>query len=959
MGEEAEYHGPPPKVPLKQIDQLTWEIPTTYKPGMKVPGRIYADQKLIEKMRTDRTLEQCANVAHLPGIYKYSITLPDGHEGYGFPIGGVAATDYENGVISPGGVGYDINCLPPDTKILTEHGSRVPIEASKGGSVLCINGKRSRPTNVLLTLRRNDNRLHNIITKTGLRIKATADHPILTPHGMVEAAKLKPSMKVATHPFEGVEHETPEHFTILEKQDITETVAVELERRKLVPLCSDDPKLPALAKLLGYFIGDGTFDGKITRFYGSRDGLEEIRRDVERLGYKPSPVITGTRTFRINGKTFIGTEDSVYVSAKSFRALLEKLGAPAGKKTQADFAVPAWIKRLPRWLKRQFLAAYLGAEMNKPQTINGYNFEPPVISVTKEKNHVKSGVIFLDEIAELAEEFDVEVCGIRTEDHGEKVRLKLQLSESPKSLLNLWSKIGYIYCPERQRLAVAAVSWLRWKQRVVQEREEVAVMAAVAHGKGSVVSEINPQLNSPWVNRRFIERSVYEGRRTSPSVPQNFPTFEDWLTENLDGDVVWDEIEHTTTERYEGPVYDITVEDDAHNFVAEGFIVSNCGVRLLRTNLTLNDIQPHLPQLIEALFRNIPSGLGSRGQLHINPNQLDQILAEGVDWAIANGFGWAEDREHCEENGHMKTADPAAVSRTAKQRGLNQVGSLGSGNHFLEIQKVQKIHDPAAAKALGITQEGQVTIMIHTGSRGLGHQVCSDYLQTMEQATHKYKIQLPDRELAAAPAQTSEAQNYYKAMSAAANYAWANRQMITHWTRQAVQRVLHQPPEKLDLHLIYDVAHNIAKIETHNINNHPTKVWCHRKGATRCFPKGHEDIPADYRSIGQPAILPGTMQTASYLMIGAPRGMELSFGSTAHGAGRMLSRAAAKRQFWGGDIKKDMEKHGILVRSASTVTLSEEAGPAYKDIREVAQVSHDLGIATLCCLLVPVAVTKG
>lgn len=494
MGEEREYRGPSPKVPLEKIDKYSWRIPQKYKPGMRVPGIVFADEGLLDKMKTDRTLDQCANVAHLPGIYKYAITLPDGHEGYGFPIGGVAATDYEDGVISPGGVGYDINC----------------------------------------------------------------------------------------------------------------------------------------------------------------------------------------------------------------------------------------------------------------------------------------------------------------------------------------------------------------------------------------------------------------------------------------------------------------------------------GVRLLSTNMSEKDIRPKLTELTETIFNNVPCGLGSRRKdFRTTSHDLDRLASEGVQWVIEQGLGWPEDAKHCEEGGCMETANPDKVSTTAKNRGLPQVGTLGSGNHFLEIQKVDKIYDPHVAKTFGLNGEGQVTVMIHCGSRGFGHQVCSDYLRVMEHAVHKYKIALPDRELACAPGNSNEAQDYYQAMACAVNFAFANRQAIMHWVRQSFEQVMKQPADKFGLKLIYDVAHNIAKIEEHKVDGKQAKVWVHRKGATRAFGPDRAEVPADYRAVGQPVIIPGSMGTSSWVMVGATKAMEVSFGSTAHGAGRMMSRTAAKRQFWGREIKKALEQRGIVIRSASAVVLAEEADPAYKDVNRVAEVSDKIGIATAVARLVPIAVVKG
>jgi tRNA-splicing ligase RtcB len=386
----------------------------------------------------------------------------------------------------------------------------------------------------------------------------------------------------------------------------------------------------------------------------------------------------------------------------------------------------------------------------------------------------------------------------------------------------------------------------------------------------------------------------------------------------------------------------------------------NCGVRLLTTNLELKDIRAKLKELTEKLFRNIPSGLGSsRKNFKLNRRELDNLVTQGIPWLIERDMGWIEDAEHCEEKGCMKDANPEKISDRAKHRGLAQVGTLGPGNHFLEVQRVDEIFDEKAAKAFGITHKDQVTFMIHTGSRGFGHQVCSDYLKVMERALNRYKINVPDKQLACTPGQSKEGQDYVQAMACAVNYAFSNRQAITHWTRESFSNVFKEPAENFGLELIYDVAHNIVKKEEHDIGCTKRRVWTHRKGATRAYPKGHIEIPSDYRGVGQPVIVPGTMGTESWLMVGKPNAMELTFGSTPHGAGRLMSRSAAKRRFWGGDVKKRLEDRGMVVRSASQVILAEEASGAYKEVDRVIEVSHRLGLAGKVARLKPLAVVKG
>lgn len=415
-------------------------------------------------------------------------------------------------------------------------------------------------------------------------------------------------------------------------------------------------------------------------------------------------------------------------------------------------------------------------------------------------------------------------------------------------------------------------------------------------------------------------------------------------------------------EGYGFPIGGVAATDYEEGVISPGGVGYdiNCGVRLVTTNLSEQDIRPKLGRIADAIFDNVPSGLGSRRKdFRVSEHDLDRLVTEGVQWAIGKGLGWAEDVEHCEENGCMKNANPDKVSANAKSRGLTQIGTLGSGNHFLEIQKVDKIYDSATAKTFGIDHEGQVMVMIHCGSRGFGHQTCSDYLRVMERAVQRYKIVLPDRELACAPGKSQEAEDYYQAMACAVNYAFVNRQTILHWVRQSFQQVFRENAEKFGLKLVYDVAHNIAKIETHKVNGGQKKVWVHRKGATRAFPPGHSEIPEDYRSAGQPVLIPGSMGTSSWLLVGTEKAMEISFGSTAHGAGRMMSRSAAKRNFWGGDIKRALEQRGIYVRAASAVVLAEEADPAYKNVDVVVDVSDKVGIATKVARIVPLAVVKG
>ncbi len=384
----------------------------------------------------------------------------------------------------------------------------------------------------------------------------------------------------------------------------------------------------------------------------------------------------------------------------------------------------------------------------------------------------------------------------------------------------------------------------------------------------------------------------------------------------------------------------------------------NCGVRLIKSNLCQEDIEDHLDELVDALFKNIPSGVGSKGKVKLSREDIDNVLDYGAEWAVENGYGWDEDLEVLEENGRIKSADSSKVSSKAKKRGIPQLGSLGSGNHFLEIQVVDEVYNENVAEVYGL-EKGMIVIMVHTGSRGCGHQVCSDYLRVMDKAYKNYKIDIADRQLACAPIDSKEAQNYLKAMYAAANYAWANRQMITHWIRESFEDVLGKSARDMDMQIVYDVAHNIAKEETHDFKGNDIDVLVHRKGATRAFGPGREEVPLKYREVGQPVLIPGTMGTASYVLHGTQTAMEETFGSTAHGAGRVLSRSKAKKDYNPDDIVNSMESNGIKLKATSKNVIAEEAPGAYKDVDSVVRVSDSTGIAKLVCKVKPLAVTKG
>jgi len=408
---------------------------------------------------------------------------------------------------------------------------------------------------------------------------------------------------------------------------------------------------------------------------------------------------------------------------------------------------------------------------------------------------------------------------------------------------------------------------------------------------------------------------------------------------------------------YGFPIGGVAATDQHKGVVSPGGVGFdiNCGVRLLGSNLDRDEVTPRIRELVNQLFRDVPSGTGSEGFIKCSFQDLDQVLERGATWVVERGYGEAADVEFCEESGQMDGAKPDKVSDRAKQRGRTQLGTLGSGNHFLEVQYVQKVFEPEIAECFGLA-EGQVVVLIHCGSRGLGHQVCTDYLKLMNEAMRRYEISLPDRQLACVPSQSPEGKAYLAAMAAAANFAWANRQAITHFARRSFERIFGKDAR---LRVVYDVAHNIAKRERHRVGDGEKEVLVHRKGATRSFPAGSEHIPQAYKDVGQPVLIPGSMGTASYVLVGTERAMDETFGTVCHGAGRAMSRTAAKK---GRDARvetKKLEEQGIFLRAETRDGILEEVPEAYKDIDAVVDVVHNAGLARKVARLRPIGVIKG
>jgi len=991
-------------IELRQIGDFLWEIPKEGR--MKVPGRVYLAPEQVAAVRKDKALEQVKNVAHLPGIVGYSLAMPDIHWGYGFPIGGVAAVDAEAGAVSPGGVGYDVNCLSGDTRVLHELGYWQPIadvvegraeaelrvldeSSQKLDRARVVAGKAGRPASPVL----------EITTASGRKLVATTDHRVLTPDGMVEAGKLSPGSQIASLGFDGVPHAPPSSEIIVDEADIRQ-VAKALGKSNaghaidqaiealapLLPLRRDHPAFGVLAKVCGYVLGDGSVHfekrgrkGRVVA-YGKAADLQEMASDLQ-------PWLGVCRLYRrtrqhqlttIYGERRLEAEEAcLKIGSTGALLLFAALGIPVGNKTTRDWELPRWLSGAPRWHQRLFLAGLFGAELTSPTAFDehGHNFTCPIMSMNKRSDRVESGRRFLDNLAAMLRGFGVTVLTVSERDEyvckdgRRSVRLRLVVSSKADDLIGLWSRVGFAYNAKRARIASQAVQYLREKQQFLSARCQardriVALREETGWGATRIMAAMGDDL---VVNKRFVERCLYGSKRRRPLVGQAFPTFEAWrqrASHGLgDSGATWDVVVEVAERNDVDRVYDITVDSADHNFVAGGLVVHNCGVRVITTELDAGELKPHVRRLVKRLFEAVPTGVGaSKAIKGLSDAELRDVMTQGARWAVERGFfAGDDDAERCEEGGRLRGADPEAVSDRAYKRGRDQVGTLGSGNHFLEVQRVDAIFDEKAAEAFGL-HEGQITLMIHSGSRGLGHQVCDETLHRLSRRFEKYGPEyaaIPDRQLACAPLSSPEGKKYLGAMQAAANFAWANRQVMTGLAVKALAETLGLGRDRLGARLLYDVCHNIAKFEEHRFAGTSRRVLVHRKGATRAFGPNDPRVPEPYRLIGQPVMIPGDMGRYSYVLAGNPGAMEGTFGSSCHGAGRVLSRTAARKKAKGRRIDLELKEHGIEVRSKGYRTLAEEMSEAYKDVADVVDVIDGAGLSRKVARLVPMGVIKG
>lgn len=987
---------------LQRVGEFVWEIPREFREDMRAPARLYADDELLEDALQDKSLEQLVNTAAMPGIVKYAIAMPDIHQGYGAPVGGVFATDAEDGVISPGAVGYDINCLSGESRILHHLGYTQTIADMEHswheGEIVCQDFAQSAldHTHIERLLKVVPHHgVFRLTTEAGDEIIATGDHPFWTPRGMVQLKELAVGAQVAMYPFEGVPYTPPTNKVLVSEKDVRKRlhelgidgrgnadiqIMNHLLEHRLIPLRYDSLQLPHLIKLLGLCLGDGSIhfsSGRghgVTWFFGQAPDLERVRQDVIASGFTPSVVYARERENHIETEyrtyEFISTEHSVKVADSAFAILLNLLGAAIGKKTTQDFEIPRWLQGATLWQQRLFLATFFGAELSAPKAFDrrNFNFYAPMLSLTKYHGYVESGKRFLKGIARLLRNFGVQTKALsehieRANKEGiEAHRLRLILSSKPESLHALWGKVGYEYNAVHQQIAMAGVQYLKHKSSIISRRSQAMLRAHQMQEAGVARASIFETLLSPIVNVRFLERSLYEGRQTPPRVSSNFIKFDQYLNSVTAGlaesGMVWERIARIEVLEWNDYVYDFTVAHHDHNFVANGFVVSNCGVRVLASHLNVDEVKPHLQELASTLDRNCPSGVGSSGRVVLRGDELDDLLNRGGEWTVERGYARPEDLQRTEEFGRLNSADASQVSSKAKERARDQLGTLGAGNHFIEVDRIAAIYDEGAANALGLFT-GQVVVQIHCGSRGLGHQVCQDYVNVFQKVARDYNLNLPDRELVAAPYTSDAGQEYAAAMAAAANFAFANRQVLAFHIRRSFAESLKGKVSDFDLDQVYDIAHNMAKLEEHQVGGGLRRVLVHRKGATRAFGPNSPVLPDDLKPIGQPVLIPGSMGTMSFILVGTAGSMEQTFGSSCHGAGRVWSRHKAKKEVRGEQLRAEMHARGIAVRAGSLSGLAEEAPQAYKDVSRVVEVVNQAGIGKKVARLEPMAVIKG
>jgi len=933
----------PKKNDLVKITNYIWEIPKNFRDDMKVPARILASEEMIDDILKDKTLWQLVNIASLPTIYGYALAMPDAHEGYGFCVGGVAAFNYENGIISPGGIGFDINCLHPKTKINLAHGTYLEIKDLKPNfRIIFFNKEKKAPqvAKILFILKKREKEIYKIKTRLGNEILITSDHPVYTLEGFKEVKNLMLGDKILNYPFLGIKYEEPLKKIILEEEKFInfcrekklkdkeiKRVLNYLKKRKLLPIFTNSQVLLYLLKIYGYWFGNGfrIEKEKNLSILGELKDLKEIKDDLKALKID-SKIFKRILKFDQKNNKF---KYKIKFS-KPFTLLF--LSLIYNKETPKNI-LPEWFNELKLWQKRIFLASLFGSKILKIEKGKRKFF---LISL----NFNKTSLSFAKKIKKLIQNFEIKTTKIKILNKNENILFKFYIKPEIENLIKFFEKIGFEYNFKKKILNNLFLAYLKYKNSL---KNELKIKLEIKNTQKLNVCNFKNQCDENNSEIKFLPELINNSL--------DFYNFKNFIKEfNFKNGILIDEVIRIEKINYNGYVYDIGIDHKDHNFIANNFIVSNCGVRLLVCNLNYSDVKSRLEKLTKEIFKKVPSGVGKGGFWKLNDNEMKNILENGAQYLYKIGYAEKEDLEATESYGKLE-GDATTVSKIAKARGKDQIGTIGAGNHFVEIQMVEKIYDEKLAKKLDLEKE-KITVMIHCGSRGLGHQVCTDYVKEFLKELDKKGIKLVDRELAYGDFHSSLGQAYFRAMNSAANFAWANRQMITYQIRKSFEKIFGK---EIKITQIYDVAHNILKIEDYDNR----KLIIHRKGATRAFWPDHLELPLKYREIGQPTLIPGSMGTASYILIGQKLSKEISFGSAPHGAGRLMSRTEAKKKIKVEKIKEELNKKGIVVEAGSLSGLVEEAPLAYKDINLVVEVVDKIGIAKKLAKLIPIGVIKG
>jgi len=965
------------------------------KGNMNANCTLFLNEKLMKQVEQE-AIQQIKNVSTLPGIVGNAFCMPDMHSGYGF-------------------------CVSKGTKVLSSFGFHKQIETFHNDwnnislKTLSFKSKLTTDTQIKKFLKiKSKNKVIKLITQFGNEIMATEDHPFYTPKGMILLKDLNINDQVAIYPFEGVLYEKPSDKKVYTEADIKKTLLrlgriqgqnnfdqniLALKKRDLLSLTFDDIRLQHFLKIIGFVLGDGTMnfigkkqDGIVS--FSSKDklDLEYIREDIKHIGYVPSQVYSHISRTIYKGEKKTNECYCFYVNASSLVILLHTLEIPLGNRTYQSYSLPKWVFSCKLWQKRLFLASFFGAELRIPHRRKDRFtlFNCPVLTMNKIENLISNGKQFLKDISKLLKEFGVNTLYItkRKKHISTKGKvtwgLDLVISSEIDTLINLWSKIGFEYNINRNFMANVAVQYLKYKKKILAEKKmAIEIIIPKLLNTGLSYQKIAKQVANDSITERSVINiclKINKGQKNIPvQVSRNFISFKDFfekVTNNAGfGGLIWDNIKSMKVITNKNIVYDFTVTHQDHNFIANKFVVSNCiggvaafdykngvvspggigfdincGVRLLTSNVQAKEITKNKKQILNELFASVPSGVGIDNKEKLSKEDFNDLIKNGIDWAIKNKYATKKDKECIEDYGKLDASEKY-LSQRAVARGLSQIGTLGSGNHFLEVQVVDEVFDASLAKAWNL-ERGTITVMIHTGSRGFGHQVATDFIKVFLDAKNKYNLNYPDSQLACVPIQSEEGKQYLQSMNAAANFAYVNRQMITYRLRKVFEKY------NIDLELLYDVAHNIAKKETYVIDGKKRDVLVHRKGATRAFAPGNKLLPKKYLQTGQPVILPGSMGTCSYVLVGE-KAEELSFGSVSHGAGRIMSRSGALKNLTYEHVLQELTKNNIEIKTQTKKGIVEEAPESYKDVSEVVNVLEKNKLAKPVVKLKPIMVMKG